>query len=475
MYELILGLCNWVASLPMFIVIILTIAVNILKLIVTIRQLYAQEACERFGFAMTSRIFSWISFLSTAMYSWSVYYDHETGSDEKHFLIIGMIALALSVVFGLIAKSVKLPVMNILLTMCAVLSGGMFGVALYSWPSFLAIIAVLVLDVVICAIAQKGAEKAPDSEEVKHQGLLNSFKGINREYYQIRSNYLHLPDLTKNQQLIVASCVHADLDIESGTQLYMRIWLSGTLLWLITRKNYSRKNPYYTETITVDRGSFQYEKPETRCNHDVLAMIEASSQRLFNTLQRTPDYANDAIRTIDAAVYISPGGGDDAEYIWDAVLKNLGIYDPKIDYTNEYITKHNRDTANEEHIKSALRDLGEFFMAIIDLRYKTTYLQKLMYLAELPMNKRNIVWYVSICLGEQNTDLLTDASLIKNRIRQLESMLVESGQNQEYFSSLFKAFDTAIENLGGNNKTRFNAILSDWQHYRPAFIEAVNR
>lgn len=474
MYELILGLCNWVASLPMFIVIILIIAVNILKLIVTVRQLYAQEACERFGFAMTSRIFSWISFLSTAMYSWSVYYDHETGSDEKHFLIIGLVALALSVVFGFIAKSVKLPVMNILLTACAVLSGGMFGVALYSWPSFIAIIVVLALDVVICAIAQKAAEKAPDSGEVKQQHIINSFRGISKEYYQLCSNYLQLPNLSDKQQLIVASCNHADFEAEAKMAPYKRIWMSGSILWLLKRKGYSRINPYYTETETVDKGSFQYERPVTKCDKDVKAAIESYTESLDKTLNRVPDYSNDVIRLIDAAKYLSSGDNKERElYVWDAAHKKIGIYDSNVEYTDAYIAKRNKDTDNTEYVRAVLTDLQDYFVSAIDLRYKETSMIKLMSLAELPFEKRIVVWYVSVCLGEQNPEMMTDASLVCARIKQLESMMTGSGNNQ-YWDSLFKAYNTAIENLGGNNATRFNAILNDWQRYRPAFVETIH-
>ena len=39
---------------------------------------------------------------------------------------------------------------------------------------------------------------------------------------------------------------------------------------------------------------------------------------------------------------------------------------------------------------------------------------------------------------------------------------------------LYDAINTAVENLGGKNATRFNAILNDWQRYRQAFIEAIS-
>ena len=202
MYDLILSLCNWISTFPTLVLIILAVTVSLIKILLAVRQLYTQEASEKSGFAMTSRIFSWGAFLSIAMYSWSVFYDRDIGDQETHFLIIGLIALGVSCIFGFLSKSIKIVVLDIILSIIAFVSGSLFGVLFDKWPFFWAIIVVCLIDFAIGGIAHKIGDNAPSAREIKYrqkdEHINNSLQGIYNDYYHIY--HKDLPKLSEDKR-----------------------------------------------------------------------------------------------------------------------------------------------------------------------------------------------------------------------------------------------------------------------------------
>lgn len=475
MYDLILSLCNWISTFPTLVLIILAVTVSLIKILLAVRQLYTQEASEKSGFAMTSRIFSWGAFLSIAMYSWSVFYDRDIGDQETHFLIIGLIALGVSCIFGFLSKSIKIVVLDIILSIIAFVSGSLFGVLFDKWPFFWAIIVVCLIDFAIGGIAHKIGDNAPSAREIKYrqkdEHINNSLQGIYNDYYHIY--HKDLPKLSEEERLIIAACCDEEETQYNRDLLYKRIWLSGTLLWYL-----SRKNKYYPMSEIVSKAHLQEDGQiewTEEYDSEEANIIKTYSDLLSSRISRISDYDNYVIRIIDADELVTANTRKDYyAYVCNASRQKIGLFNPRIDWTDDFIEKINKDIQNAESVKNALTDLGDFFIGIIDLRYKQSDSEKCQFIRMLDTQKRYILLYGVVCLSEPDSSRMLDISYVRSRIMQLDGILSGTDNSQFNWSGLFEALNTALQNLGGKNQTRFNAILNNWQAYRQTFVSSIN-
>lgn len=466
MYDFILSISQQLATLTMAILIIATVAVNIVKLILFIRQKYAAVVSKRFGLAMTSRILSTISYFGIAMYAWSVYYDRDTGKDESFFFIIGAAALALSCILGLTAKPFRLFMLNILVAAAAVFSGCLCSVLLDKVPFFLAIAGALALDVILISISYKASGHAPDSNDIRDKKIANQLKGINKEHFCLR--YSEVP--TGRRNILVASACMLDLNDTDLTTcpLYVRVWVGGIMYWSLLM-HACDLNGHENERVwkfsvnyeDVVPSMFQDGKKEGLAAENCLTSI---FNNVENAVKKSKKEWNESGKNIDAL------GSEDA--LWFAVHKTFALTTHPNDYSPELIARRNAETENEEYIRTVLTDLEDFFVELMQIRNMASVSLKLDYLKRDGYTRRLRVFLYGMLCANGDIDAMTSAADIANMIETKYREMDDPKTKTHFYGKTFEDLNKQLYYLY-HPYYSINSVLECWDQYRPAFLQTM--
>ena len=458
MHDFFINIARTIQSFPVAVSIILLVVVSIAKLIIAVRQIYAQEAAEN-GFALGSVITGWAACIAVAIYSITVF--------KTTYLTIGLIALVASFVLGILAKSVKMSVLDVCLFVLFFFSGIFFGVigdkAFHGYAFFgidIALIGELALDFILGAIAVKLGDKAPNQQELLTRKVSEKLLGINKEYFALLNK--ELPELNDAERYIISACSYADAACDADLSLDQRTWIAGSVLWVLSKKSFYKQSDYTLQAkITDSKVNLvnEYDKVEA-------AKIRAPYQYLN---RESKAFANPVMGMIDFAV--EKENKDNDVYLWNAVSAKI-MPQRVSDYTDDYIEKRNNDIKNEEYVKAVVSDLRDFFVGAIDLRNFHSDSQKIAFLKSLSYSQRYAVLYGVLLIAGTDITVFTDPSEVRDRITRLEAELLntESSASQRFWTELNRNF----ENLGTHHTSCINTVLKDWNRYRSSFSSAMN-